>query len=384
MQIASKFLLFCLAVCMMFSCSSTKRPVSITAATNISALKLLGEYDIPYNLVYENTTVGGLSGIDYDAVSNNYYMVCDDRSAINPARFYTAKINLDPGGIDSVYFVAVTSMLQPDGSVYPNKLQAPSLTPDPEAMRYDPFHHQLVWSSEGERIISKKDTILEDPAINVISPDGRYLGSFEIPPLLKIKNTKKGPRQNGVLEGMTFSNDYKTLFVNVEEPLYEDGPRADTNDTRSFIRILEFDVDTKKNVKQFAYKLEPVAYPPHPSTAFKINGVPDILSIGDGQLLIIERSFSTGRLSCTIKLFIAGFHDATDIQNISSLEKNTQFKPMSKRLLLNMDDLGIFVDNIEGIAFGPTLPNGHKTLIFVADNNFSPVEKSQVFLFEVL
>jgi hypothetical protein len=49
-----------------------------------------------------------------------------------------------------------------------------------------------------------------------------------------------------------------------------------------------------------------------------------------------------------------------------------------------MDDLGIYIDNVEGVTFGPLLPNGHKTLIFVADNNFSADEKSQLLLFEVL
>ena len=49
-----------------------------------------------------------------------------------------------------------------------------------------------------------------------------------------------------------------------------------------------------------------------------------------------------------------------------------------------MDDLGIYTDNLEGITFGPLLPNGHKTLLFVADNNFSNTEKAQLLLFEVL
>lgn len=48
-----------------------------------------------------------------------------------------------------------------------------------------------------------------------------------------------------------------------------------------------------------------------------------------------------------------------------------------------MDHLGIFIDNIEGVTFGPTLANGKRSLIFIADNNFNPLEKSQVFLFEI-
>ena len=49
-----------------------------------------------------------------------------------------------------------------------------------------------------------------------------------------------------------------------------------------------------------------------------------------------------------------------------------------------MDDLGVYIDNIEGVTFGPRLPNGHKTLVFVADNNFAASEKAQLLLFEVM
>lgn len=48
-----------------------------------------------------------------------------------------------------------------------------------------------------------------------------------------------------------------------------------------------------------------------------------------------------------------------------------------------MDGLGIYIDNIEGVTFGPTLSNGKRSLLFIADNNFNPLEKSQVFLFQV-
>jgi hypothetical protein len=196
--------------------------------------------------------------------------------------------------------------------------------------------------------------------------------------------TENGPRQNGVLEGMSFADNYKTLFVNVEEPLYEDGPRADVAETNTHIRILKFDVAAKKNTAQYAYKLDPVAYPATPADAFKINGVPDILNIGKNKFLVIERSFSTGRLPCTIKVFITDINAATNIKDIPSLKSNTNFVPATKKLLLNMDALGIYIDNIEGVTFGPTLPNGHKTLVFVADNNFAALEKAQLLLFEVM
>ena len=382
-MLRSPVFLFCCSL-LLLSCGHLKKIASVPSAENIGAVKLLGEYDIPYNMEYKNTTVGGLSGIDYDAAHNVYYFISDDRSDINPARFYKAKIFITGKGIDSVHFIDVENMRQTDNSVYPNKKQDRLHTPDPETIRYNPMSDQLVWSSEGERIVKEKDTVLENPSVILISPNGQYKSNFELPANLIMHATENGPRQNGVLEGMSFANNYKSLFVNVEEPLYEDGPRADVTKANTYIRILKFDVASKKNIAQYAYQLEPVAYPATPATAFKINGVPDILNIGSNRFLVIERSFSTGRPACTIKVFITDLNPATDIKDIVSLKTNKSFIPAPKKLLLNMDDLGIYIDNIEGVTFGPVLPNGHKTLLFVADNNFDAKEKAQLLLFEVM
>ena len=349
----------------------------------LTGVHYLGEYNVSYNMNFRNTVVGGLSGIDYDALHNEYYLISDDRSDNNPARFYTAKIFFTPAGIDSVNFTGVQSMLQSNGSVYPNKKQDRLHTPDPEDIRYNAANGMLVWSSEGERIIRAKDTVLEDPSINLIATNGKYVGSFPLPSNMHMHATEQGPRQNGVFEGLSFADDYKTLFVSVEEPLYEDGPRAELTDNNAFIRILKFNTKTKKNTAQYAYKLEPVAHAPDPATGFKVNGVPDILSIGNNKLLVIERSFSTGRAACTIKVFITDYSQATDISN-QTLKGNQNFIPVSKKLLMNMDDLGIYIDNIEGVCFGPLLPNGHKTLLFISDNNFSEIQKTQLMLFELI
>lgn len=373
-----KSIVFILAV-VIFSVADAQKK------NTISQLKLVGEYDVPHNMLFKNTTIGGLSGIDYDNTNGLYYMISDDRSSINPARYYTAKIFFDNKKIDSVVFVNVTTLLQKNGNAYPNSKQDPAHTPDPEALRYDPVHKQMIWTSEGERIVSKgRDTVLENPAITVITPEGKYIDTFPLPENLHMRSIEKGPRQNGVLEGLSFADNYKTLYVNVEEPLYEDGPRADTMGNNPWIRIFKFDMAKKKNTAQYAYKLDPVAYPATPVDAFKINGIPDILSIGDDKFIVLERSFSTGRLPCTIKIFIADLAGATDIKDNPSLRQKPAAHPVSKKLLLNLDALGIYIDNIEGVTFGPRLPNGHRSLLLVADNNFVILEKTQFFLFDVV
>jgi hypothetical protein len=110
--------------------------------------------------------------------------------------------------------------------------------------------------------------------------------------------------------------------------------------------------------------------------------VSDVLAINDHQLLVIERSFSTGRKQSTVKVYLAEAWAAQDISRYPSL-RNLSFHHMQKHLLLNMDSLGFYIDNIEGVTLGPKLPNGHQTLIFVSDNNFSKEEITQFLLFEI-
>ena len=110
--------------------------------------------------------------------------------------------------------------------------------------------------------------------------------------------------------------------------------------------------------------------------------MPEILAINKRQLLVIERSFSSGRRPSTIKIYLAETGGAQDISRYPSL-KNLSFHPIQKHLLLNMDVLGIYIDNVEGVTLGPRLPNGNQTLILVSDNNFSPEEITQFFLFEI-
>jgi hypothetical protein len=376
------FLFFSLLIpiCLINSCSTTRHTARLE---NISHLKFLSEYDVPYNKDFQNTIIGGLSGIDYDPEKKVYYIISDDRSEKNPARFYEAEIIINQNKIDNVIFLDTKFLKNNVGHVYPDSHNDPYNTPDPEAIRYNPKKNILVWSSEGERMVRPNKTVLEDPSITKINTDGNYIDTFTIPSQLYMHATESGPRQNGVFEGLAYADNYKTLFVNVEEPLYDDGPRAGINDSTGIVRILKFDMASKKAIAQYAYTIDAVAHAPNPPGSFKINGISEILSVGRNKLLVIERSFSTGRLACTIKIFLADLSQADNIANIPSLKNKKDVKPVSKKLLVNMDSLGFYIDNIEGVTFGPNLPDGHRTLLFVSDNNFLPLQKTQFLLFEI-
>jgi hypothetical protein len=52
-----------------------------------------------------------------------------------------------------------------------------------------------------------------------------------------------------------------------------------------------------------------------------------------------------------------------------------------KTLLLDLDELGIPLDNVEGMTFGPRLPDGRQSLVLVSDNNFAATQFTQFLLF---
>ena len=380
----NSFFFFCLSLLIITGCSSSKK-LNVNASSGIRKLHFINEYIVPNDMQFKGTTVGGLSGIDYDKASDVYYLVCDDPSAKSPARFYTAKVLISKKGIDSIVFTDVTTILNPQGNPYPDITKDRIHSADLEAMRYNPLSDILVRSTEGQRIIKDGKQELQNPGIIIMNRNGQYKDSFELPANMHIQAEEKGPRHNSVFEGLDFADNYRYLYVSVEEALYEDGLKAGTGDSASWVRFLKFDMETKKQVAQYAYEISSIQYPATPPGAFKVNGVTDILYLGNDKFLVIERAFSTGRIPSDIRIYIADASGAENIANTTSLKTQPPKKPISKKLLLNMNkNINPVIYNIEGVTFGPILSNGHRSLIFVTDNNFNTKEKTQFLLFEVI
>ncbi|WP_442587125.1 esterase-like activity of phytase family protein [Pedobacter sp. AW31-3R] len=350
----------------------------------ITGLKYVNQFVLPNDAQINGIKIGGLSGIDYDAKNKEYYLICDDRSHLEPARFYKATIDISATGINKVAVTAVVPLLQQDGSYYPEISRNATHTTDPEAMRMNWRTRQLTWTSEGDRNFKPLDTVLINPTINVVDTTGKYVDLLPLPPNLKMQKTENGPRRNGVLEGLSFADDFRSLYVSLEEPRFEDGPQADLTQNNAQIRLYKFELKDNRNTAQYAYRLDPVPFPAQKEGGAINNGIPDILWIGHNKLLVTERAFSTGRTGANVKVFLADISGAENIIHKASLLNSPAKKLVSKKLILNMDDLGIYIDNIEGATFGPLLANGHQSLIFVADNNYLPHEQSQFLLFEVI
>lgn len=340
-------------------------------------VRLLGEKIVSHKLSFQDTTVGGLSGIDRDPCTGEYVLISDDRSYLQPARFYTARIKVDGAGVHSVDFTGTHPFLQPDGSVYPPPSAGDGKAVDPEEVRVDPLSCQYWWAQEGDRPASSSGPVIQ-PSIQFAARSGAYRGQLPLPPNYEVTLGDRGPRRNKAVEAITFGARGRVLTSAVEGPLLQDGPEPDL-EHGALIRVTQ--QGRKGDVlSQFAYPLEKIFTEPDPSSPWPPDtGVPSILAFPDdsGRYLVLERTWVAGA-GYKIRIYDATTRGATEVHTMDSLA-GRKIVPMHKKLVADFHDLGLStVDNTEGMTWGPTLPGGERTLLLVSDDNFAQDEVTQI------
>ena len=130
------------------------------AAAPPSRLRLLGETTLPHRMQYQGTTVGGLSAIDHDPAGGLWVALSDDRSELQPARFYTLSVDVSDRGI-GVQVRGVTTLRQASGQPFP-KRQAGGEVVDPEGLRLLPGGSGMLWSSEGDHPANQSPALRTD------------------------------------------------------------------------------------------------------------------------------------------------------------------------------------------------------------------------------
>lgn len=338
---------------------------------DIAALRFIGEQRLPSNQTIDGTKVGGISGIDY-APDGTWFLLSDDRSESSAARMYKAHLNYNAQEFEAVDILSHHVLLQPDGAPFPEG------GVDPEAIRFSSNTNTLWWTSEGDR------NELQDPFLHEMELDGTYRSRIPLPAHFAMSDQERGPRNNGMFEGLSLSTGDKGLWIITELPLYQDGPEPTPSSADTPVRLTRFNAETREPTVQYAYMLDPLAEAPEPETAFAVNGVTEILAFGDDRLLVMERSFSMGR-GFVVKVYKVDIKGATNVLEEEALV-GAAYQPVRKTLLLDFADIdGLsMVSNIEGVAFGPDLPNGNSTLVFVSDNNFNAFLMTQFMAFEVV
>ncbi|MCD8489214.1 MAG: esterase-like activity of phytase family protein [Desertifilum sp.] len=347
------------------------------------SLEFLDEAIIP-KTPFAGTPVGGLSGITYDRQRDRFYVVSDDRSQLAPARFYTLKVQLDPtlgigDAIASVDLESVTFLQTEEGNPYPRG------TIDAEGIALSPQNTVFI-SSEGGVNLDIPPGIKEFELNS-----GQFVQRLPVPPHY-LPLTEEGQQIQGIQNNFGFealaTNPIGTipaageplrLFTVTETALVQDLTNPEDPDFATRTRWLHYYLSEGPPLilSEHLYLLE------SPPPGAVLHGIPEIVALdGGGHFLSLERSF--GLKGFTVRLFQLFTGDATDISGTSSLQGSLMgLQPIRKQLVLDLQDLDITLDNLEGMTLGPRLPDGSQSLWLISDDNFRDDQKTQLLLFRL-
>ena len=375
-----KLLVSLLFVGVLFSLTACNPPRRVSAEERMFrnlSLEFIDQYEIP-KTTYQDTLVGGLSAIAYNRDRDVFYVLSDDRSQFSPARFYTFKLKVKQTDdkameIDRFEPEAVTILSNESGQYQQGSI-------DPEGLAISPRNTVFI-SSEGNPTKDVKPFIGEfelqtgKKLLDLRLPK-RYFPSEDSP--------DRGIQENLAFESLTISRtgppqDPFRVFTATESALIQDESLETEERTR--IRLLHYTINPVGDpvlLAEHLYLLEPA-----PVEVIS-NGLTELFALQtEGYFLSLERTF--GFAGAGAKIFEVIIGNATDTTNIASLKGNiSQVQPLRKKLLLDLEGLGIYLDNLEGMTVGPRLPDGSQSLLLISDDNFSDDQISQLLLFRLV
>jgi hypothetical protein len=362
------------ATCALAATGCATRAVAPAAPAGPPQLRLLGEHILPHRLQFKGTTVGGLSGLDYDPASGLWVAISDDRSAINPARFYTLRADVAEGRLD-VELLDVVTLREEDSKPFPNRKSRGEVV-DPEAIRLLPGGRGVLWTSEGDYAVN------QSPAVRESRLDGSFVRALQMPKELQFSRPGMGPRDNLSFEGLALTPDARTAWVAMENALQQDGPEPRHRVPGGPCRFTAFDVASGHAVRQIAYIPDAIPHAPLLPGAAD-NGVSEALMIDANRMLVLERAYIVG-FGMSLRLYAIDTREASDTLGAQRLAAG-QYRATPKKLVADFAQLGLSrLDNTEGMCWGPRLPNGRRSLVVVSDDNFSARQVTQFAAFEYL
>ena len=310
----------------------------------------LGSLVVPSNQTVDGLTVGGLSDLvlaEGDTEGDTWRAIVDNQED-TPARIFDLRFRVTEDGPSPV--PGDTPFDIPRSALRLAGLNGRNF--DGEGLALTPRGTLLV-SSETE------------PSIREISAAGDTLRMLPVPELfLSDKLAGRGARVNAGFEALDLSGS--TLWTANETALAQDAPDEARFATHP-VRLLRYDSDTP--AAQYVYVLDPIE---RRGSGFSVRGLVDLLILPEGGLLALEREYVEGA-GMEVQLFHVSTEGATEVSGMESLA-GQRYTPVRKTLLYTFEN----PDNLEGLAFGPELPDGDRTLVVLSDDNFQPPQQTRI------
>ena len=263
----------------------------------------------------------------------------------------------------------------------------------------------LRFDPEGIRASATGTIFISDeygPYVFEFDRQGNLVRRLEVPakfpiahpsgnPTEELLGNTSGRQANRGMEGLAISPDGTTLYGIMQNALLQDGALTPATTDRIGLnnRILTIDVATGET-REYVYRIE---------AANRGQGASEILAINDHEFLVLERDNRSWLAAepqaptrkWIYRIDIAG---ATDVSGMT-LPSGTLpmgIQPVRKELFINLldpdfglhhNDARAIAEKIEGLAWGPDLPDGRHLLYVISDNDLIPTLPTQIFAFAI-
>lgn len=377
----------CFALTTLTSCALPRVSAEDRLFLNLS-VDFLDEYTLPSTLEVDGTPVRGLSALTYDRQGDRFLVLSDDRGDQAPARFYTLNLTLTAPQLETGA-IAIQDITINEAITLLDEAGNPYLagTVDPEGIALSPRQTVFI-ASEGVSsqgiapFVAEFDLATGQWQRSLPIPD-RYLPQV-------VDEQPSGVQDNRGFEALTLNpGGYSAawlepfrLFVATENALVQDLPVAPDPEAGAeapiYTRLLHYLIGDERPTL-ISEHIYPVSPDPN---AFE-TGLTELVVLDQGgHFLGLERSF--GLTGFGDRLYQLATGGATDTSGIEGLRGNINgIEPIRKQLLLDLSDLGIRLDNLEGMTLGPRLPDGSQSLLLISDDNFREEQTTQVLLFRL-
>jgi len=206
-------------------------------------------------------------------------------------------------------------------------------------------------------LVCEEDT----PAIRAVDLEsGELLGIVPIPDLLRQRRTNRG------LESLAVDPDGETIWTATEEAIPADGPAA-ADGRGTVVRLTAIEVPggaARTGPAQVAYAVDPPHRFARVFAGEPLAGLVALAALGDGRLLALERSAGPGLPPFTSRITLVETAFAKDVSDLAGgLADRGELHAAKHRLW--EDAIGL---NLEGLCLGPSLADGGRAVLTIADN----------------
>ena len=310
-----------------------------------------------------------------------------DGAAPFQCRFHRLTLAVDPAKTPAVTVTcdATELLKRPDGRPFIGVSKELGTTPiaggasvpnrlDPEAIRRLPSGNLLVSEEYG-------------PLVLEFDPRGAFVREWPVPAAFRCAHPgvdeaaelpphNSGGRQpNKGFEGLAVTPK-GAAWALLQAPLLQDtAATAKGKRTGQHVRLLDLgDKPGAEPMRECVYRLES---PKH--------GLCELLALDEHRFLTIERDGSDAKFR---RVYLIDTEGASDVSGIASLADDALpegVRAVTKRLVVDLCEPGLGLtampEKIEGLCFGPALPDGRRTLVVASDNDMKADQPTWFWVF---